>query len=73
VRELLQEAALTVPQEITWPAAAEFLTTLRAARQGISEFLASPPVGYAVEEALPAPEALDEAIDLISRALTSSR
>jgi hypothetical protein len=71
VRALLQDAALAVPQEITRPGAAEFLVALRAARQGVVDLLASPPPGYAVEEALPAPEALDEAIDLLARALTS--
>src|SRR5215211_235808 len=43
VRELLQEAALAVPQDGTRATAAEFLVALRAARHGLAEFLASPP------------------------------
>jgi hypothetical protein len=71
VRELLQEAALAVPQEPTRPAAAEFLIALRAARHGVAGFLASPPAGYPLEEALPATGALDEAIEVLERALRS--
>ena len=73
VRELLQEAALAVPQEASRPAAAEFLIALRAARHGLREFLASPPSGYPLEEALPAPGALEEGIEVLERTLRSPR
>ena len=71
VRELLQEAALAVPQETTRSAAAEFLVALRAARHGIADFLASPPSGYPLGEMLPAPDDLDEGIEVLERALRS--
>ena len=72
VRVLLQEAALAVPQEITRAAAAEFLVALTAAKQGLTEFLAAPPVAYNLEETLTAPAALDEAIEALAHALASS-
>ena len=71
VRELLQEAAITVPEEPTRQAIGEFAGSLRAAQAGLAAFFADPPEGYALEEALPTPEALDEAIEVLQRALES--
>ena len=70
VREALQEAALAVPHEATPAAASEFLIALRAARDVLARFLAAPPAGYRLEEALNAPEAFDEAIAVLEEALT---
>ena len=71
VRELLQDAALLVPQESSLPAAEEFLAALRTALDGLTRFLAEPPPGYALEEARQTPEALEEAIGVLEGALGS--
>jgi hypothetical protein len=69
VREGFQEAAISFP-EAPYPAAArEFLAALRACKARLDAFLADPPSGYQVEEAMAAPEALEEAIDVLERAL----
>ena len=65
VREALQEAALSVPEEATTTAARDFLTALEDAAARLSALLASPPPGYALEEAQAAPGALEEAIDVL--------
>ena len=69
VREALQDAALSVPQTATLEAAIDFLTALRVARQRLDAFLAAPPAGYALEEARAAPEALEEAIQVLETVL----
>ena len=71
VRELLQDAALSVPEEPDAASAQEFLAALRAAYHGLGGFLADPPPSYALEEAMAAPEALDEAIQVLQAALRS--
>ena len=71
MRELLQDVALSVPEEPNIEAASEFLASLRAAYHGLDGFLADPPKGYALEEAMAAPEALDEAIQVLQAALRS--
>jgi hypothetical protein len=65
VREALQEAAISVPEETTIAAAREFLAALENAAARLSAFLASPPPGYALEEAHAAPGALAEAIAVL--------
>jgi hypothetical protein len=72
VREALQEAAISVPQEPSLQAAAAFLDALRLAGARLSAFLADPPGGYALEEAMQAPGALEEAIAVLEAALTSA-
>jgi hypothetical protein len=72
VRAFFQEAALAVPREQTVEAAREFLAALRDAYDAVERFLADPPGGYALEEARPAPEALDEAIQVLEAALRSA-
>ena len=72
VRESLQEAAISVPQEATVAAAQDFLTALRDAYSAVERFLAASPGEYALEEAGPAPEALDEAIQMLEAALPSA-
>jgi hypothetical protein len=69
VREALQEAAMSVPQEASAEAAAEFLGALRLAGERLAAFLAGPPAGYALEEAMQAPGALEEAIAVLEQAL----
>jgi len=71
VRERLQEAALSVPQTGSIDEAIEFLAILLDANAAMRSFLAAPPAGYALEEALGAPEALDEAVAVLSAALSS--
>ena len=71
VRDLLQDAALAVPQETSVEAAQEFLTALWAALEGLTGFLGEPPPGYALEEARQAPGALEEAIAALEGALGS--
>jgi hypothetical protein len=70
VREGLQDAALSVPQTPTVEAAGEFLAALRVAKELLDAFLAAPPAGYALEEAKAAPGALEEAIEVLTAALT---
>ena len=65
VREALQEAALSVPEETTTAAARAFLAALEDAAARLTAFLASPPPGYALEEAHAAPGALEEAIAVL--------
>ena len=72
VREALQEAAISVPQEVTATAAREFLSALRNAYVAVERFLGAPPGRYALEEARPTPEALDEAIQVLEAALPSA-
>lgn len=69
VREGFQEAALSVPQTPSVEAAAEFLAALRAARDRLAAFLTDPGAEYRLEEALAAPEALAEAIEILEAAL----
>ncbi len=71
VRESLQDAALSVPQEQSEAAAREFLGTLQTALDAVTRFLQQPPAGYALEEAMAAPGALEEAIDVLQRVLGS--
>lgn len=63
VRERLQDAALAVPDAPSTDAAREFLTALKTALSAVDAFLADPPVGYALEEACVAPDALREAVE----------
>lgn len=72
VRESLQEAAISVPQEATDAAAREFLGALRDAYVAVEQFLADPPGRYVLEEARPTPDALDEAIQALEAALASA-
>jgi hypothetical protein len=72
VREALQEAAISVPQKPTLDEARAFLDALLRASAAVERFLADPPARYAVEEARPAPEALDEAIQVLESALRSA-
>lgn len=62
VREGLQEAAVSFPEQQTAQAAGEFLEALLEAQRRLEAFLAAPPGDYALEEALAAPPALEEAI-----------
>ncbi|MGD9894903.1 MAG: hypothetical protein AB7R89_09435 [Dehalococcoidia bacterium] len=71
VREALQEAAICVPRQPTTDEARAFLDALRAAYDVAEQFLAEPPGRYAVEEVRPAPDALDEAIQVLEAALRS--
>ena len=71
VREFLQDAALSVPQETSVEAAQDFLTALREALDGLTAFLGEPPHGYALEEARQAPGALEEAVAALEGALDS--
>ena len=70
VREALQEAAISIPPEPSVEAAAEFLDTLRLAGARLDAFLTDPPGGFALEEAMQAPGALEEAIAVLEAALT---
>ncbi len=70
VREALQEAAISVPQEPSVEAACAFLGALRQAGDRLAAFLADPPGGYALEEAMQAPGAMEEAIAVLEEALT---
>jgi hypothetical protein len=72
VREALQEAAISVPQQPTVDEARIFLDALRAAYLAVDRFLAEPPSRYAVEEARPTPEALAEAMQVLEQALRSA-
>jgi hypothetical protein len=72
VREALQEAAISVPQQPTVEDARSFLDALRVAYIAVDRFLTDPPSRYAVEEARPTPDALDEAIQVLELALRSA-
>ena len=72
VREALQEAAISVPQQPTLEETRVFLDTLRTAYVAVAQFLSDPPGRYAVEEARPTPDALDEAIQVLESALRSA-
>ncbi len=72
VRDALQEAAISVPQQKTIEGAREFLAALEAAQIAVEQFLAGPRGRYAVEEAMAAPDALDEAIQVLRSALGSA-
>lgn len=69
VREALQDAAILAPEATTPVAAHAFLVALQAAQQRLGAFLAAPPSGYALEEAMAAPGALEEAITVLADAL----
>jgi hypothetical protein len=72
VRETLQEAAISVPQQPSVEEAQSFLDALRAAYVAVEHFLSDPPSRYALEEARPTPDALDEAIQVLEGALRSA-
>jgi hypothetical protein len=72
VREQLQEAALAVPEVQSLGAARDFLAAVRNALDAVEAFLADPPMGYALEEARGAPEALQEAAAILET-LTAER
>jgi len=72
VRESLQDGALSVPQDQTEAAAREFLGSLHTALDVVTRFLQQPPPGYALEEAMATPGALEEAIDALQGVLGSA-
>jgi hypothetical protein len=72
VREALQEAAISVPQQPTVDEARVFLDALRVSYAAVERFLSDPPSRYAIEEAQPTPDALDEAIQVLEAVLRSA-
>jgi len=65
VREGLQDAAVSVPDQPTIEAVTAFLVALREARARLLRFLVDPPKGYRLEEAMAAPGALEEAVAVL--------
>lgn len=69
VREAFQDALLSAPDATTTEGAREMLAALRQAQERITAFLAAPPAGLELAEAIAAPPALEEAIAVLSGAL----
>lgn len=73
VREALQDAAVLAPEATTTETAREFLDAVQEAQRRLAGFLAAPPPGYTIiEEVADAPDALAEAITLLSAALNET-